>query len=65
MIHTVSNPKMTANDVKLFRKNFERCVSKDMTPFQLSEIKRRQHRMKNVYERILRNNGGKNPILGY
>ena len=64
MIHTVPNPKMTAEEVKSFKENFVRCVSKDITPRQRAEIKSRVARMKNAYSRIIRNNGGKNPILG-
>lgn len=65
MIHTVSNPKMTSEEIKSFRENFARCVSKDMTPKEMSAVKSRQERMKNTYNKILSNNGGKNPILGY
>lgn len=65
MIHTVPNPKMTSEDVKLFRERFARCVSKDITPEQKSAVKERQARIKRVYSNIICNNGGKNPIFGY
>lgn len=65
MIHTVSNPKMTPEEVKSFKDNFARCVSKDITPSKKVEVKERVARMKSVYGKIIRNNGGKNPILGY
>lgn len=64
MIHAVPNPKMTLDEIKAFRKNFARCVSKDISPEQMSEVKRRRARIKVVYARIMHNNGGKNPILG-
>lgn len=64
MIHTVPNPKMTSEEVKLFRENFARCVSKNITPAQMPEIKERQARIKRVYNNIICNNGGRNPILG-
>lgn len=65
MIHTVSNPQMTPAEIRSFRENFVRCVSKNITPKELSEVKDRQKRMKKTYDRIISNNGGKNPILGY
>ncbi len=55
---------MTSEEVKLFRENFARCVSKNITPAQMSEIKERQARIKRVYNNIICNNGGRNPILG-
>lgn len=65
MIHTVPNPKMTKEEVASFRENFIKCVSKDITPKQKSEVKSKRTKMKSVYNKIIRNNGGKNPILGY
>lgn len=65
MIHTVSNPQMTLEEIRSFRENFARCVSKDITPSKKAEVKERMARMKSVYSKIIRNNGGKNPILGY
>ncbi len=64
MIHAVPNPKMTPDEVRAFRENFARCVSKDISPEQMSKVKCRRARIKIVYDRIIRNNGGKNPILG-
>lgn len=65
MIHSVSHPAMTPEEVKAFRENFARCISKDITPEQKAIIKQRKERMKRVYDRIIRNSGGKNAILGY
>lgn len=65
MIHTVSKPQMTPEEVRSFRENFVRCVSKDISPKEMSMVKNRQKRMKDTYDRIISNNGGKNPILGY
>ncbi len=65
MIHTVPNPKMTTQEVKSFRENFAKCVSKDFTPDKMSEIKKRVVRIKSNYNKIIQNSGGKNPILGH
>ena len=54
MIHTVPNPKMTTREVDKFREDFRRRA-----------IKIRTQRMSVVAKRIIANNGGKNPILGY
>lgn len=64
MIHTVPNPGMTSKDVKSFRENVVRSVFKDMiAPEQMSAVKNRKIRMQNNYSKIIRNNGGTNPIL--
>lgn len=65
MIHTVTNPRMTPEEIQSFLENFVRCVSKDLPPEQLTEIEKCRMRMKNNYKKIIRNNGGKNPILGF
>lgn len=66
MIQTISNPKMTPEEISLFRKEHLRtCIKKDFTPEEVAVIKKRQTRMRGNYLKILRNNGGKNPILGY
>ena len=65
MIHTVPNPKMTSEDVREFRENFARCVSKDIPAEVMSKVKERKKRIDSVYNTIIRNNGGRNPILGY
>lgn len=66
MIQTISNPKMTPEEVSLFRKEHLRmCIKKDYTPEEAAVIKERQTRMRENYNKIIRNNGGKNPLLGY
>lgn len=54
---------MTPEEVKAFRENFARCVSKNITPEQKAEVRQRLARMKDVYDNIIRNSGGKNAIL--
>lgn len=63
MIHTVPNPTMTPEEIKAFRENFARCVSKNITPEQKAAVRQRLARMKDVYDNIIRNSGGKNAIL--
>lgn len=65
MIQSVPNPKMTADEVKSFRENLAKSVSRDIMPEELSKVRSRQRRMKENYKKIISNNGGKNPILGY
>lgn len=65
MIHTVPNPKMSSSEVRDFRKNLARCVSKNISPQEKKIIKERKERMSRVYNSIINNNEGKNPILGY
>lgn len=65
MIQTNPNPRMTTAEVKQFRRRLEKCVSKDFTPEERKAIQERQERMANTAHRIISNNGGKNPILGY
>lgn len=65
MIHTVPNPKMTTEDIKNFRREFVKCITKDFTTQQLHEIEKRKARISVTYSKILHNNGGKNPILDY
>ncbi len=56
---------MTPEEIKAFRENFARCVSKNITPEQKAEVRQRLARMKGVYDNIIRNSGGKNAILEY
>lgn len=65
MIHANPNPKMTVAEVKAFRDNLRRYTLGKITRQEKQEIEARTRRMNNVAERIIANNGGKNPILGY
>ena len=65
MIHANPNPKMTVAEVKAFRDNLRRYTLGNITRQEKQEIEVRTRRMNNVAERIIANNGGKNPILGY
>lgn len=65
MIHTVPNPKMTTHEVEQFRDNLRKCVSGKLTLKEKKAIEARTQRISRVAKRIIDNNGGKNPILGY
>lgn len=65
MIHANPNPEMTVAEVKAFRDNLRRYTLENITRQEKQEIEARTRRMNNVAERIIANNGGKNPILGY
>ncbi len=65
MIHANPNPEMTVAEVKAFRDNLRRYTLGNITRQEKQEIEARTRRMNNVAERIIANNGGKNPILGY
>ncbi|WP_455586641.1 hypothetical protein [Bacteroides sp.] len=65
MIHANPNPKMTVREVKEFRDTLHKCVSREFTPEEERKIALRKKRMGNVAKKIIANNGGKNPILGY
>lgn len=65
MIHTVPNPKMTIHEVESFRENLRKCVSGRISIKERTTIQIRTRRMNAVAKRIIANNGGKNPILGY
>lgn len=65
MIHTNPNPKMTLAEVENFRKDIRKCVSGDFTAEEKKTIQKRKERMSLVAKKVIGNNGGKNPILGY
>nr|DAV79131.1 MAG TPA: hypothetical protein [Caudoviricetes sp.] len=65
MIHTNPNPKMKVAEVEDFRNNLIKCVSGKVTRQEKKQIEVRTQRMNSVAKRIIANNGGKNPILGY
>lgn len=65
MIKTNSNPKMTKNEIKEFRSLVRRYATKDFSSKEFALFKEQKERITNVARRIISNNGGKNPILGY
>lgn len=65
MIHINPNPRMSKSEIMEFRSNLRKCISNDFTPEEKFIIKEQIKRINKVAKRILANNGGKNPILGY
>ena len=65
MIQTVPNPKMTRTEVENFRREFQRIKDGRLAPEEKKMVAERVARMKKTAEIFIRNNGGKNPILGY
>lgn len=60
MIPSNPNQPMSREDIKRFRSGIARRMSGDFTP----QERERYNRAKNTYDVIIKNNGGKNPILG-
>lgn len=65
MIRTNPNPPMTRRDVVRFAITMRKALENDYTPRQRARIEREKAEMKRVFEIIKKNNGGKDPILGY
>lgn len=65
MIRTIPNPGTNHEDVVRFREMMHKCVKGDFTAVEKARILDRKQEMKRVEKIIRRNNGGKNPILGY
>ena len=60
MIPSNPNPPMSQRDVRRFYSNMYRLLKGDLTPREIALY----NTAKETYETIIRNNGGKNPILG-
>ena len=56
---------MTRRDVVRFAITMRKALENDYTPRQRARIEREKAEMKRVFEIIRKNNGGKDPILGY
>lgn len=65
MIRTNPNPPMSRRDVIRFGIIMRKAIANDYTPRQRERIEARKAEMKRVGEIIRKNNGGKDPILGY
>ncbi len=63
MIQTNPNPKMTSQEVTEFRSNMRKCIERSFTNAEKAEIEIRKDRINKVGKSIIKNNGGKNPIL--
>ena len=65
MIRTIPNPKMNREDVVSFRTVMHKCMTGDFSVSERQAIDRQKQRMKSAEQIIRKNNGGKNPILGF
>ena len=65
MIHSIPNPKMTVREVEAFREDVLRQALGNASEQEKKEIADRIERMNRVAKKVIANNGGKNPILGY
>ena len=65
MIRTNPNPPMTKMDVARFGVVMRKALTKDYSPRERKRIEERKAQMKLAGEIIRRNNGGKDPILGF
>ena len=65
MIHIISNPRMTRNEIKVFRNHMRQGVSMNFTLEEKECIAKKKSEIKEAGEAIRRNNGVKNPLLGF
>ncbi|MBD5215098.1 MAG: hypothetical protein HDS78_01030 [Bacteroidales bacterium] len=65
MIRSIPNPPMDRDDVARFRRELEKHLRGEYTPEERREIEQRKVRAEANAKRIIKNSGGKNPILGY
>lgn len=69
MIRSVPNPPMDRDDVDRFRRDLEKYLRGDFSDEERREIELRKARAeanaKANAKRIIKNSGGKKPILGY
>ena len=61
MIISIPNPPMGPEDVKRFREIVSGKCTEEERQRRIAEMKE----MKRVGEEVIRNHGGKDPILGY
>ena len=65
MIRYIPNPPMSQEDVSRFRRNLEKHLRGLFSPEERHRFEERNARTKANAKRIIRNCGGKNPLLGY
>lgn len=56
---------MTQDEIRQFRLEMLRRMKGNFTEEERRAAQKRKRRMEEVANRIMKNNGGKNPILGY
>lgn len=65
MIQSITNPPMTRSEINKFRQEFIRYASGQTTKDERERIREKYVQICSTAEKIIKNNGGKNPILGY
>ncbi len=65
MIQSVPNPPMGFEDVARFIAIVSKSFKGNHTPEERARIEARKKEMKRISEIVKKNNGGKDPILGY
>lgn len=65
MIRSIPNPKMSREDVMRFRSSMRKCISGNFSVSEKEAINDKKTRMRLAEQIIRRNNGGKDPILGF
>lgn len=65
MIRSIPNPPMDREDVARFRRNLEKHLRGNFSAEERHRIEERKARTEANVKRIIRNCGGKNPLLGY
>lgn len=65
MIPSVQNPPMSLTEIKIFRKEMSRRMRGEFSPQEKKHHRENASINQTVYKRIISNNGGKNPILGF
>lgn len=65
MIRSNPNPPMSRRDVLRFGIIMYKALNNDYTPRQRERIEQRKAEIKRAGEIVRKNNGGKDPILGY
>lgn len=65
MLRSDSNIAISIDDAKRFRSTMRICIEGRFNSKEKAKIKSRKERMARVTADIVKNNGGKNPILGY
>lgn len=65
MISSIPNPKMTEQEVKSFRLRLSKVAAMSFSMKERKAIKNKIMKMERIANNVIKNNGGKNPILGY
>ena len=65
MICPIPNPPMDSADISRFRSNLEKHLRGEFSPEEQKQKEELSKRTQLNANRIIKNSGGKNPLLGY